>query len=85
MKANSEFDRAALDRFSSEGGPPRQDPALPECVEAPGTMSGFHPRAMPMLRVACPTADGTGQRYRKPLWRSFDAVAVDIGKKGPAP
>jgi len=33
-------------------------------------MSGFNPRRMPMLRVACPSGDGE-QRYRKPLWRTF--------------
>ena len=61
----------------------RQDPR-PECTEAPGTMSGFHPRAMPALQVACPATYGSAQRYRKALWRPFDECAVDIGKKGRA-
>jgi len=47
-------------------------PAL-DCVTTPGTMSGFHPRPMPSLLLACPSSDGAQQRYRKPLWRTFKA------------
>ena len=47
------------------------DPPLPECVTSPGAMSGFRPRRMPALRVACPASEGAAQRYRKPLWRPF--------------
>lgn len=60
-----------MEPFSSEGSPSRQDLPLPECITSPGTMSGFHPRRMPELRVACPATDGAAQRYRVPLWRAF--------------
>jgi hypothetical protein len=71
MKPPKDFDQTALDVFTAEGAPPRQEPPRPDCVTTPGTMSGFNPRRMPMLRVACPSGDGMEQRYRKPLWRSF--------------
>jgi hypothetical protein len=71
MKPPKDFDQTALDVFTGEGAPPRQEPPRPDCVTTPGTMSGFNPRRMPMLRVACPSGDGMEQRYRKPLWRSF--------------
>jgi hypothetical protein len=71
MKPSFAVDKAALDLFSAKGAPARQDPPLPECVTSPGTMSGFHPRRMPALRVACPASEGAAQRYRKPLWRPF--------------
>lgn len=73
MKVSATIDQVALDLFSSEGAPSRQDPPLPDCVASPGTMSGFHPRRMPALRVACPASDGAPQRYREPLWRAFKA------------
>ncbi len=73
MKPSATIDQVALDLFSSEGAPSRQDPPLPDCVTSPGTMSGFHPRRMPALRVACPSSDGAPQRYREPLWRAFKA------------
>ena len=47
-------------------------PAL-ECVTTPGTLSGFRPRRMPSLQVACPANAGALQRYRNPLWRAFKA------------
>lgn len=71
MKPTFAVDQAALDLFSAEGAPSAQDPPLPDCVATPGTMSGFHPRRMPALRVACPASEGATQRYRKPLWRPF--------------
>ena len=73
MKPSFEFDQAAVDLFTSEGAPSTQNPPLPECVTTPGTMSGFHPRRMPALGVACPASEGEAQRYRKPLWRPFEA------------
>ena len=72
MKPFATIDQVALD-LSSEGAPSRQDPPLPDCVASPGTMSGFHPRRMPALQVACPASAGAPQRYRKPLWRAFKA------------
>jgi hypothetical protein len=36
------------------------------------------PRRMPALQLACPTPqDGTAQRYRMPLWRSFEQLEND--------
>jgi hypothetical protein len=33
------------------------------------------PRLMPVLLLACPAPqDGITQRYRKPLWRSFERL-----------
>jgi len=72
MKPSFAVDQAALDLFSSEGAPPAQDPPLPACITNPGTMSGFHPRRMPALRIACPANAGGAQRYRMPLWRDFE-------------
>ena len=71
MKSSFPVDQLALDLFTSEGAPSAQDPPLPECVATPGTMSGFHPRRMLALRIACPAGDGAPQRYRMPLWRAF--------------
>jgi hypothetical protein len=73
VKQSVTVDQVTLDLFSSEGAPSRQDPPLPDCVATPGTMSGFHPRRMPALHVACPASEGAAQRYRKPLWRPFKA------------
>lgn len=73
MQPHAAIDQVTLDLFSSEGAPSRQDPPLPECVTSPGTFSGFHPRRMPELRIACPTSGGASQRYREPLWRAFRA------------
>ena len=70
MKPSTDFDQTALDLFTAEGAPARQEPPRPECVSTPGSMSGFNPRRMPVLRLACPS-DGMEQRYRKPLWRTF--------------
>lgn len=70
------FDQAALEVFTAEGAPSRQDPALPECVTGSETPSKFHPRNMPALRLACAVEPGAEQRYRMPLWRTF---------KGPGP
>jgi hypothetical protein len=66
------FDQAAADLFTSEGAPAAQDPPLLECVTTRGTMSGFHPRPMPSLLLACTSSDAARQRYRKPLWRAFE-------------
>jgi hypothetical protein len=71
MKSSFELDQAAVDLFTSEGAPSAQDPPPPECITTPATMSGFHPRSMPSLRVACPAGDDAPQRYRMPLWRAF--------------
>lgn len=71
MKIPFDFDKAALDVFSSEGAPAAPDPVRPECVTRPGTMSGFHARRMPALALACPASEGVAQRYRRPLWRPF--------------
>ena len=49
-------------------------PPRPECITSPGTMSGFHPRRMPELRIACPASENTAQRYREPLWRPFKGL-----------
>ncbi len=65
-------DQITLDLFSSEGAPTRQDPPLPDCVAWPGTLSPFDPRRMPALRLACPSSDGAAQRYRQPLWRTYE-------------
>jgi hypothetical protein len=46
-----------------------------ECVTTPGAMSGFRPRPMPPMLLACPTTDGALPRYRKPLWRPFKSGA----------
>jgi hypothetical protein len=73
MKSSFPVDQIALDLFSSEGAPSTQDAPLPECVTSPGTTSGFQPRRMPPLPVACPAAAGAAQRYREPLWRPFKA------------
>jgi hypothetical protein len=36
------------------------------------------PRLMPVLLLACPAPqDGTTQRYRRPLWRSFEQIEND--------
>jgi hypothetical protein len=51
----------------------KPSPLLPECITSPGTTSGFQPRCMPPLPVACPALDGAAQRYREPLWRPFKA------------
>jgi hypothetical protein len=69
MANTTTTDEDALDRFSSEGGLPRQDPSLFECVSTPAVMSAFHPRRMPQLQLACPAKDGEARRYRMPLWR----------------
>jgi len=71
MKPSVDPDQTALDVFTAEGAPPRQEPPRPECVSTPGTMPGFNPRRMPVLRIACPSGEGMDQRYRKPLWRNF--------------
>jgi hypothetical protein len=67
-------DQITLDLFSSEGAPPRQDPPLPWCVTSPGTASAFQPRRMPALRLACPESAGEAQRYRMPLWRTYEVL-----------
>lgn len=56
MKTAFDFDKAALDVFSSEGAPPGPDPLRPQ-------------RATSL--VACPVKEGVAQRYRGPLWRPF--------------
>lgn len=71
MKTPFDFDKAAQDVFSSEGAPAAQDPLRPQCVTSPGAVSGFLPRRMPSLAVACPAKEGVAQRYRGPLWRPF--------------
>ena len=62
----STFARLRPDCVSEPAGMPRLDPRpMPEL-----------PRLMPVLLLACPTPqDGTTQRYRKPLWRSFERLA----------
>jgi hypothetical protein len=36
------------------------------------------PRLMPVLLLACPAPqDGKTQRYRRPLWRSFEQIEND--------
>jgi hypothetical protein len=43
---------------------------------------GPDPRLMPILLLPCPTPqDGATQRYRKPLWRSFERLANDRTNK----
>ena len=64
-----EFDRDALDRFASEGGPSRREPPRPDSVEGLGFMPGFEPHPMPALQLACPANGGEARRYRMPLWR----------------
>jgi hypothetical protein len=61
-----------LELLSPERALTRQDPPPPDCVEWPGTLSPFHPRRMPALRLACPSSEGTAQRYRQPLWRTYE-------------
>lgn len=57
--------------------PLRPNP-LPECVSEPAAMPRLDPRPMPALQLACPEPqDGTAQRYRKPLWRSFEQIEND--------
>ena len=57
--------------------PTRTDP-LPECVSGPAEMPRLDPRPMPALQLACPTPQGgDAQRYRKPLWRSFEQLEND--------
>jgi hypothetical protein len=73
MKPSFAVDQIALDLFSAEGAPSRQDPALPELHLEPWDDVGFRPRRMPTLQVACPASDGATQRYREPLWRAFKA------------
>jgi hypothetical protein len=73
MKTPFDFDKAAQDVFSSEGGLPRREPWRPECVPGFGALSAFQPRRMPSLAVACPAKEGSAQRYRGPLWRPFKA------------
>jgi hypothetical protein len=52
--------------------------AISECVYGPAEMPRLDPRPMPSLRLACPTPlDGTAQRYRMPLWRSFEQPEND--------
>lgn len=67
--------------------PPKlpQPGPLPDCVSEPGTMPRLDPRRMPelprqmpLLLLACPNPpDGTTQRYRRPLWRSFEQIEND--------
>jgi hypothetical protein len=75
MKPSFDFDKAAMDRFSSEGAPSRQDP-LPTCVITPGTMSGFHPRRMPSLPVACRKRRRAATLSKTPLACFQGAVAM---------
>ena len=52
--------------------------SLYECVYGPAEMPRLDPRRMPALQLACPTPqDGTAQRYRMPLWRSFEQLEND--------
>lgn len=76
MKTPFNFDKAALDTFSSEGAPVPRDPLRLLCVSTPAVNSGFHPRHMPSLAVACPAKEGAAQRYRGPLWRPFKPAAT---------
>ena len=46
-----------------------------ESVTTAGALSGFRPRRMPSLLLACPAPEGALQRYRKPLWRAFKSGA----------
>jgi len=60
-----------------EPKPPHGDPS-PECVYGPAEMPRLDPRPMPALRLACPTPqDGASQRYRMPLWRTFEQLDDD--------
>ena len=76
MKTPFDFDKTAQDVFSSEGAPAARDPLRLLCVSTPGVNSGFDPRRMPSLALACPAQDGAEQRYRGPLWRPFRASAT---------
>jgi len=41
-------------------------------------MPRLDPRPMPPLMLACPAPhDGAAQRYRMPLWRSFEQIEND--------